>query len=91
MIARGVMLGPDQPVIIHMLDIKEAAEALNGVKMELIDGAFPLLRGKPLEANCSSYVDLKFCCNQCLNSCITIRVVYQVSWPLRMSSKLAET
>ncbi|KAI6706530.1 hypothetical protein NL676_009492 [Syzygium grande] len=45
MIARGVMLGPDQPVIIHMLDIKEAAEDLNGVKMELIDGAFPLLRG----------------------------------------------
>lgn len=39
------MLGPDQPVILHMLDIEPAAEALNGVKMELIDGAFPLLRG----------------------------------------------
>ena len=46
MIARGVMLGPDQPVILHMLDIEPAAEALNGVKMELIDAAFPLLRGK---------------------------------------------
>lgn len=45
MIARGVMLGPDQPVILHMLDIERAAEALNGVKMELIDAAFPLLRG----------------------------------------------
>ncbi|XP_030513492.2 malate dehydrogenase, cytoplasmic-like [Rhodamnia argentea] len=45
MIARGVMLGPDQPVIIHMLDIEQCAEALDGVKMELIDGAFPLLRG----------------------------------------------
>ncbi|EOX96366.1 Lactate/malate dehydrogenase family protein isoform 1 [Theobroma cacao] len=45
MIARGVMLGPDQPVILHMLDIEPAAEALNGVKMELIDAAFPLLRG----------------------------------------------
>lgn len=45
MIARGVMLGPDQPVIIHMLDIEQAAEALHGVEMELIDGAFPLLRG----------------------------------------------
>ncbi|KAH1089579.1 hypothetical protein J1N35_016836 [Gossypium stocksii] len=44
MIARGVMLGPDQPVIIHMLDIEPAAEALNGVKMELIDAAFPLLK-----------------------------------------------
>jgi len=45
MIARGIMLGPDQPVILHMLDIPPAAEALNGVKMELIDAAFPLLKG----------------------------------------------
>ncbi|KAK2455928.1 malate dehydrogenase, cytoplasmic [Trifolium repens] len=29
MIARGVMLGPDQPVILHMLDIPPAAESLN--------------------------------------------------------------
>lgn len=39
------MLGPDQPVILHMLDIEPAAEALNGVKMELIDSALPLLKG----------------------------------------------
>ncbi|KAG2276844.1 hypothetical protein Bca52824_059399 [Brassica carinata] len=45
MIARGIMLGADQPVILHMLDIPPAAEALNGVKMELIDAAFPLLKG----------------------------------------------
>lgn len=45
MIARGVMLGPDQPVILHMLDIEPAKEALEGVKMELIDAAYPLLRG----------------------------------------------
>ncbi|PKI56633.1 hypothetical protein CRG98_023016 [Punica granatum] len=45
MIARGLMLGPDQPVILHMLDIEPAAEALEGVKMELIDAAFPLLKG----------------------------------------------
>lgn len=45
MIARGVMLGTDQPVILHMLDIPPAVEALNGVKMELIDAAFPLLKG----------------------------------------------
>lgn len=45
MIARGVMLGADQPVILHMLDIPPAAEALNGVKMELVDAAFPLLKG----------------------------------------------
>lgn len=46
MIARGVMLGPDQPVILHMLDIPPAAESLNGVKMELVDAAFPLLKGR---------------------------------------------
>lgn len=45
LIARGAMLGPDQPVILHMLDIGIAAEALNGVKMELVDAAFPLLKG----------------------------------------------
>ncbi|XP_021849321.1 malate dehydrogenase [Spinacia oleracea] len=44
MIARGLMLGPEQPVILHLLDIEPAAEALNGVKMELIDAAFPLLK-----------------------------------------------
>jgi malate dehydrogenase len=89
MIARGAMLGPDQPVILHMLDIPPAAkvldcrhrkrvfflapispassstemhqqqpmlqprapfnhglpQALEGVRMELVDAAFPLLMG----------------------------------------------
>ncbi|XP_010264334.1 PREDICTED: malate dehydrogenase, cytoplasmic-like isoform X1 [Nelumbo nucifera] len=45
MVARGVMLGPDQPIILHLLDIQPAAEVLNAVKMELIDAAFPLLQG----------------------------------------------
>ncbi|XP_050215499.1 malate dehydrogenase, cytoplasmic-like [Mercurialis annua] len=45
MIARGMMLGPDQPVILHMLDIPPALDSLNGVKMELVDAAFPLLKG----------------------------------------------
>eukprot|EP00898_Chlorokybus_atmophyticus_P007708 jgi/Chlat1/7939/Chrsp68S07377 len=45
MVARGLMLGADQPVILHMLDIPPAAQALEGVKMELIDAAFPLLVG----------------------------------------------
>ena len=48
MIARGIMLGTDQPVILHLLDITPAAEALNGVKMELLDAAFPLLKGMSL-------------------------------------------
>ena len=39
------MLGPDQPVILHLLDIPPAAQSLEGVKMELIDAALPLLQG----------------------------------------------
>lgn len=39
------MLGHDQPVILHLLDVEPVAEALNGVKMELTDAAFPLLKG----------------------------------------------
>lgn len=58
MIARGVMLGPDQPVILHMLDIPPAAEALNGVKMELVDAAFPLLKGMCRLFNMSNMNDL---------------------------------
>ena len=44
-IASGSMLGQDQPVILQLLDITPAMEALNGVKMELDDCAFPLLGG----------------------------------------------
>lgn len=46
MIARGAMLGPDQPVILHLLDIPPAAQALEGVRMELIDAAYPLVKGR---------------------------------------------
>lgn len=38
------MLGRDQPVILHMIDIPQAQKALTGVAMELGDCAFPLLR-----------------------------------------------
>jgi malate dehydrogenase len=44
-IAAGNMLGNDQPVILQLLDITPAQNALNGVKMELDDCAFPLLAG----------------------------------------------
>ena len=44
-IASGAMLGDDQPVILHLLDITPALDALDGVKMELEDCAFPLLAG----------------------------------------------
>src|SRR5450755_1935722 len=39
------MLGPDQPVILHLLEITPALGALGGVVMELDDCAFPLLAG----------------------------------------------
>jgi malate dehydrogenase len=42
-IASGAMLGEDQPIILQLLDITPAMEALEGVKMELEDCAFPLL------------------------------------------------
>ena len=42
-IASGSMLGDDQPVILQLLDITPAMDALGGVKMELDDCAFPLL------------------------------------------------
>ena len=44
-IASGQMLGPDQPVILQMLEIPPALPALDGVGMELDDCAFPLLAG----------------------------------------------
>ncbi|MGH8460435.1 MAG: malate dehydrogenase [Stenotrophobium sp.] len=44
-IASGSMLGPDQPVILQLLEITPALGALNGVVMELNDCAFPLVHG----------------------------------------------
>jgi malate dehydrogenase len=44
-IASGAMLGDDQPVILQLLEITPALNALNGVAMELDDCAFPLLSG----------------------------------------------
>lgn len=44
-LAAGDMLGSDQPVILHLLEITPALGALNGVVMELNDCAFPLLHG----------------------------------------------
>jgi malate dehydrogenase len=44
-IASGAMLGKDQPVILHLLEITPALPALGGVVMELNDCAFPTLAG----------------------------------------------
>lgn len=44
-IANGDLLGADQPVIIHLVDLPQAMDACRGVVMELEDCAFPLLQG----------------------------------------------
>jgi len=43
-IAAGEMLGPDQPIILQLLELPQALPALKGVVMELEDCAFPLLQ-----------------------------------------------
>jgi malate dehydrogenase len=42
-IAAGEMFGPDQPIVLHLIEIPNALNALEGVVMELHDCAFPLL------------------------------------------------
>lgn len=44
-IASGQMFGPDQPVILHLVEIPPVLAALDGVEMELDDCAFPTLAG----------------------------------------------
>src|SRR3954465_3648413 len=50
-IASGAMFGPEQPVILHLIEIEPALKALNGVVMELEDCSFPLLKGVVPTAN----------------------------------------
>ena len=44
-IASGAMFGPNQPVILHLIEIEAVLPSLQGVVMELDDCAFPLLKG----------------------------------------------
>jgi malate dehydrogenase len=50
-IASGQLLGPEQPIDLRLLEIPQAMSALEGVAMELIDCAFPLLAGLDLHDN----------------------------------------
>jgi malate dehydrogenase len=50
MIAKGDVFGPNQPLILHLLDIPPMMGVLEGVVMELADCALPLLRGVVLTA-----------------------------------------
>jgi len=55
-IASGSMLGPDTPIALHLLEITPAMGALDGVRMELDDCAFPLLS----EVVCTDDADVAF-------------------------------
>jgi malate dehydrogenase len=56
-IASGQLLGPDQPVDLRLLEIPQAMGALEGVAMELIDCAFPLLTGLDLHDDAGEAFD----------------------------------
>ncbi len=56
-IASGQLLGPDQPIDLRLLEIPQAMAALEGVAMELVDCAFPLLTALDLHDNAAEAFD----------------------------------
>ncbi len=56
-LASGSLLGPDRPIELRLLEIEPALKALEGVVMELDDGAFPLLSGVQIGADANKIFD----------------------------------
>ena len=56
-IAAGELLGPDQPIVLRLLEIEPAMKSLEGVAMELDDCAFPLLHDIILTAKAEKAFD----------------------------------
>jgi malate dehydrogenase len=56
-IASGQLLGPDRPIDLRLLEIPPAMGALEGVAMEIVDCAFPLLAGLGLHDNADDAFD----------------------------------
>jgi malate dehydrogenase len=56
-LASGSLLGPDRPLELRLLEIEPALKALEGVVMELDDGAFPLLSGVQIGADPNKIFD----------------------------------
>jgi malate dehydrogenase len=56
-IASGQLLGPDRPVDLRLLEIPPAMGALEGVAMEIVDCAFPLLAGLDLHDDAADAFD----------------------------------
>ena len=62
-IAAGEMLGPDQPVILQLLEITPALEALKGAVMEIEDCAFPLVQAITQSDDPRvAFKDADYCC-----------------------------
>ena len=56
-LASGSLLGPNRPIELRLLEIEPALKALEGVVMELDDGAFPLLSGVQIGADPNKIFD----------------------------------
>jgi len=56
-IASGQMFGPEQPLVLRMLEVEPAMKALEGVAMELDDCAFPMLAGMELSSKAEDAFD----------------------------------
>jgi malate dehydrogenase len=56
-VAHGDLLGHDQPIVLRLLEIEPAMQALEGVVMELEDGAHPLLEGIEATADLKTAFD----------------------------------
>jgi malate dehydrogenase len=56
-LASGSLLGSDRPIELRLLEIEPALKALEGVVMELDDGAFPLLSGVQIGADPNKIFD----------------------------------
>src|ERR1700704_34407 len=56
-IASGQLLGPDQPIVLRLLEIEPAMKGLHGVAMELDDCAFPLLTDMVLTSDTEEAFD----------------------------------
>ena len=80
-IASGQLLGPDQPVVLRLLEIEPALPALEGVVMELEDGAYPLLVGIVATA------DLKTAFDGTSGRCSSARSRARRAWSAATSSR----
>jgi len=56
LVCSGLVFGFDRPIVLHLLEIEQVLKALNGIHMEIVDCAYPLVRG----VICTSKVEEAF-------------------------------